>query len=220
MDILFIAKMIGYTLQFDWKLIFSQASFCSFNRCSELKIFLRLLTHKKHHFYKHHAIYFRANQAKTTATMKRLHNCCTINKEVKWNLKIKKKWKLDSPKKRNLIQNVFKENFPNTMTSLSSISTYFYFLWRFQNIYWIVFTEDLWTPNPWPLNLAKCQKISDLSHWDLSSTVHFSQHIFVWSCQPYQVLKKLSRALIYQTNLTKQSDMLQTLFWANLVHIE
>ena len=90
MDILFIAKMIGYTLQFDWKLIFSQASFCSFNRCSDLKIFLRLLTHKKHHFYKHHAIYFRANQAKTTATMKRLHNCCTINKEVKWNLKIKK----------------------------------------------------------------------------------------------------------------------------------
>ena len=90
MDILFIGKMIGYTLQFDWKLIFSQASFCSFNRCSELKIFLRLLTHKKHHFYKHHAIYFRANQAKTTATMKRLHNCCTINKEVKWNLKIKK----------------------------------------------------------------------------------------------------------------------------------
>lgn len=141
--------------------------------------------------------------------MRTLHNF-TTNKVVKQNTK-----KMDSPKGRTVTQNVLTQNFLHTIISWELYFYYFYFLWRFQNVLAIAFTEDIWTPNPWSLNVAKYQKISD-PQWDMASKAHFSTVSFCLILPALPDFSKLSRTLNYQTNLRKKSDMLETLWTLNI----
>ena len=101
---------------------------------------------------------------------------------------------MDSPNARTATQNVLTQYFLNARISWG---LYFYFLWRFQKILAIAFTENIWTPNSRALNVAKRQKISDPYHWDMVSTSHFFTVYFCFILSALSDFPKLSCTLTW-----------------------
>ena len=104
---------------------------------------------------------------------------------------------MDSPNARTATQNVLTRYFLNARISWELYFYYFYFLWRFQKILALAFTENIWTPNSRPLNVAKYQKISDPCHLDMISASHFFTVYYCLILSALSDFPKLSRTLTW-----------------------
>ena len=104
---------------------------------------------------------------------------------------------MDSPNARTATQNVLTQYFLNARISWGLYFYYFYFLWGFQKILAIAFTENIWTPNSRALNVVKYQKISDPYHWDMVSTFHFFTVYFCFILSALSDFPKLSCTLTW-----------------------
>ena len=104
---------------------------------------------------------------------------------------------MDSPNASTATQNVLTRYFLNARISWELYFYYFYFLWRFQKILALAFTENIWIPNSRPLNVAKYQKISDPCHWDIISASHFFTVYYCLILSALSDFPKLSRTLTW-----------------------